>query len=672
MPYNVSRMIRCLFAILMPLCPFLAHAGDPIFKVQLLLGETSFPTSMGWFSPPTSRLMSITNQSGTPMPMTYVMPDPYTADFSHSTCGNTLQAGESCQLAVRFNPAKVGRFMGAIKVCGQNNLWCSNDPIGFDVTVVPNTIISTQCGTIQSRPFAVLDCEGSFQYAQNFYSLIARTLNTTLSTTAQHFNYFQHTPSPNETTTNCLTAKQTGITLDPNITGGGASLCTLMGYATSNSGSQGAVSKLFPPYLTQLLGTSYPITDSTEVLDNLAQLLTQFDTPAMDSLVRDVGYTGYVDFLNTYYLQQSTVPYSDCGVPPHAACPSIYYLPYQKEATLLTTWPPAGNDYWGASGGGGSGAGYQIEAFMPHSTTHFTLFSGGGGGGGGNTTPEGLHTPVIDLINTGSGGGGGSQFANCYTNNAQDSLNGLGLGAGTGSGLSTPEGHDVTFQPPPPVDYSYLPPNTTPLMPHSIILNQYGTNLTYLFHTLIPQLYNAGYTITITGGGGGGAGLEFLNNEGSEYLPQPVSIGYGFNFCYVFNKNKIYTDSDCISSPNAGSSGLALDSIIYQNLGNFFNQGMSLAVEHFKGYTDYVQICTFQHAYVICELTNLLYANHYTSADIPTWLINPHCNDTQQEVITHAALVDALLQADQANTPDCTTAIQNFYQTQASACTLPT
>jgi hypothetical protein len=667
----MSPMIRLFFSIIFSLYPLCAQS-DPIFKIQLLLGETSFPTTMGLYSPPTSRFMSITNQSGSPMPIISFLPEHYTADVTNSTCGNLLNSGDTCQLAIRFNPDTPGHFTGKIKICGHNNLWCSTDPIGFDITVASNTIVSTNCNNIQSRPYAALNCSGSYQYALNFYQLIARTLNTTLASAEQHFNYYQHTPNANETTINCIDAKQNGVNLDSRITGGGTQLCTLIGYASSNSAETGqaSLSKLFPPYLTKLLGTSYPITDNTLVLDNLSQLLSQFGTMNMDTSVKDLGYTGYVNFLNTYYLQQDTRSYDSCGVNSQAPCLSMYYLPYQKNIDLIDTWPPVGNNYWGISGGGGSGAGYQIEAFMPGSTTHYTLFTGGGGGGGGNTTPESINTPPIALLNIGSGGGGGSQFANCYARNGVN-LNGLGLGAGIGSGLSTFEGTPVTFALPPPVAYSYYPPATSPLMGVSDILTEYVNNLTYLYQTLIPMLYDTGYTITITGGGGGGAGLEFLDARGTEFSPQPVSIGYGFNFCYVFNKNKTYTNSDCISSSNAGPRGNLLESIIYQNLGNFYNQGMALAVKKYNGYSDYTHLCTFQHAYVICELTNLLYANHFTSADIPTWLINPHCTDTQQTLVTQALLIDGLAQTDPTNHLNCTTAMQNFYQAKTAPCTLP-
>ena len=321
------------------------------------------------------------------------------------------------------------------------------------------------------------------------------------------------------------------------------------------------------------------------------------------------------------------------------------------------------------SGGGGGGAGYQIEAFKPGSPTHYTLFSGGGGGGGGETTPEGV-TPHINLINTGSGGGGGSQFASCYVTN-EGNLNGLGLGSGSGAGLSAVEGHNISYQAPPATDYSFYPPTIHPSWNHDVTLASYGTNLDYLFNTLIPQLYNDGYTIAITGGGGGGAGFEFLNSNGEEYQPHPVSIGYGFNFCYVFNKAQQHASTDCISSPNAGSTrATLLDNLIYKNIGTFFNQGMSLAVSTCTGgYSNYKCTCSFQHAYVICELTDLLIANGFTSSDIPTWLVNPHCNDTADMLISHAGLIAALPLHSASS--QCVTSIQNFYQAQKSTGCVP-
>lgn len=645
------------------------HAGAALFSIQLALGEPSFPSEMGWYDSPVTRFVSVTNQTGVTMPVTYILPPQYHVNSEQSTCGSTLAQGASCQLAVVFNPDRLGRFAGQLKVCGHNGLWCSVDPVGFNTTVKNNDIVSKQCSTIQSRPFAAQDCSGSYVYANNLYSFMSRVLNVSESTADQHFQYFQHTPSTNETTTPCLQAHQVGVGLDPLIEGGGAPLCDLMGYATSNSGANASISKLFPPYLTMLLGTAYPIESNTTVLQRLPELMATFALPVMDPSVQHLGYNGYVDFLNSYYLQQTVTPYADCGT--SAVCPALYYLPYATNSTqLLQTWPPAGINYWGMSGGGGSGAGYQIEAFKPKSATHYVLFSGGGGGGGGNTTPENTPPSVINLISTGSGGGGGSQFANCFVTN-EGNFNGLGLGAGTGSGLNVIEGHDVSYQAPPATDYSFYPPNTHPSWDHNTTLTSYGNNLYYLFHTLIPQLYNSGYTIAVTGGGGGGAGLEFLNSAGAEYQPHPVSIGYGFNFCFVFNKAQQHTATDCISSPNAGSPrAITLDNLIYKNIGNFFTQGMTLAVSTCAGgYSNYQCTCSFQHAYVICKLTELLVANGFSSADIPTWLVNPHCNESSSTLVSHASLIEQL--SSHTAPSNCVKSIQNFYQQQTSTACVP-
>ena len=103
-----------LFALLS--LPLPSQAGEPLFKIQLLLGETSFPPSMGWYSAPTSRFVSITNQSGSSMQMSCQLPRQYSVDDTHSTCGQVLNSLETCLLAVMFNPSEVGRFSGSVKI----------------------------------------------------------------------------------------------------------------------------------------------------------------------------------------------------------------------------------------------------------------------------------------------------------------------------------------------------------------------------------------------------------------------------------------------------------------------------------------------------------------------------------------------------------------------------
>ncbi|MCX7116059.1 MAG: hypothetical protein NTW08_09170 [Gammaproteobacteria bacterium] len=651
----------------------------PIFDIAFLLGATNFPTNIGLNDPPVERVLTILNQGSSMGGMLYNLPDTYVVDQSNTTCGATLNQSSSCQLALYFTPSQIGFFPAKLNVCGGGGLWCSNAPTPFEVSVTQNAIVSTDCSAIAGRPFSTLDCQGSYTYANNFKALIEQVLKPA-AITKSTFNYFQHIPSENETTTPCLQAKQSGVSLDPHIQGGGIPLCGLMGLSTSNASvtDDPTVSKLFPPYLNFLLATAYPITASTVPLSELSALLTGFDTSAMDPAVRYLGYTGHVDFLSSYYLEQLSKTYSDCGT--SETCPSIYYLPYLTSSPhALENWPPT-TTYYGSSGGGGSGAGYQIEAFKPGSATHYTLFSGGGGGGGGNTTPEPIpgSASLVNMINVGSGGGGGSQFSDCYYGIDSTNLNGLGLGAGTGAGVSTREHTNVSYAAPPAVDYSFYPPISHPTWTNGMVLSQYGSNLTYLFHAVIPTLYNEGYTITVSGGGGGGTGLEFLNPQGQEYQPHPVSISYGFNFCYAFNKNNQYVSTDCISSSatttSTGATGTDLDTLIYQNVGTFYNQGMTLAVlpQNCNGYTNFNCTCTFQHAYVICQLNNLLLANHYTTAEIPTWLINPHCNDSEEQLATIGQVIDQYNLSANGYTENCSKAVESFFESKTqTTCAVP-
>lgn len=660
-------MFKKITWIILACIPTLINAAMPLFKIEHTLGSPEFPSTVGWFSSPVTSFLTITNQSGATMPVTYSIPLPYQVDMTRSTCSATLSQGASCVIAVVFNPSRLGVSSGKLQVSAHGGLWRSVDPIGLNTTVVNNDIISTECSAIKSRPFAALDCASSYTYAQNFNSFMSKLLDIQIPNNNLRFSYFQQTPSPNETIIPCLQAKQTGVSLDPLIQGGGTSLCDLMGYATSNSSSNDATSKQYPPYLNSLLGTAYPIEQNTIPLAKTDELLATFGQPAMEPTIQNLGYKGYINFLTSYLLEQESKHYSTCGIA--ESCPSIYYLPYQSTETNLIAWPPQ-TDYYGMSGGGGSGCGFQIQAFKPGSTTHYTLFSAGGGGGAGNTTPEGS-SPSIFLLNTGSGGGGGSQFSTCYVSPTQGNLNGLGLGSGLGSGLSAEENHLIIYQAPPPADYSYYAPSTHPTWSNSEILAAYGSNLTELFHTLIPDLYNQGYTIALTGGCGGGTGLEFLNPNGSEYQPQPVSIGYGSNFCSVFNKAQNYSPTDCISTANVSDAkALFLERLIYKNLGPFFNEGMNLAVKACPGgYNDFQCTCTFQNAYVICKLSELLLINHFTSADIPTWLVNPHCTNTQDTLIQAGSLID---QRALSSTPaNCAKAIENFYMAKKSTACVP-
>lgn len=613
-------------------------AADEIFTIRASDSNPSFPLQIGLYDAPAEFVYTIINNSDMDIPdMHYSLPNYFSIDNANSNCGAILNRRSECKLAFRFIPNNKGHFSKELTVCGGGNLWCSKIPSPLAVNVSQNYIVSTNCSEIQPRPFADLTCNSSWQYAENFRLFMSKVLNA--DPTHREFNYYQHKLSADETETPCLEARQKGVGLDKNILGGGDELCTLMGYADTNASPTTSASpqtKQFPPYANFLLGTEYPVTSSTTPLGILGTLLQDFNTPDMDSMVQNIGLTGFVNFLTNYLQSQVSKTYQNCGST--EVCPTISYLPYKIDDALnvLQSWPIPNVNFWGISGGGGSGAGFQILAFMPGSDNHYTLYSGGGGGGGGNTNPE-ISNGLNYLINVGSGGGGGNQFANCYINNNQH-LDGLGLGAGTGSGQSILEGTNFPFQTPPAVEYSFLAPTNYPSWDHSTIRSQYGSNLQNLFNTHIPALYAQGYTIQISGGGGGGSGLEFLDPSQAEFVPHAVSIGHGFNFCMAFNINNDYRDTDCIPSPTITPETTTINHLIYKNIGPLFRQCMEEAIlaKNCNGYQHSVCTCNFQHSCVVAKLGSILVKSHFSLSDIPNWLNSPHCNHNQSALALQA------------------------------------
>jgi hypothetical protein len=663
----IMRFKQYLLFSFLALSTIFSYA-EAIFDIQLASGSVGFPTNISLFAAPAEYSFIITNNSSFDIPnMEYFIPSYFVEDTVKTTCSSTINKNSSCKVALIFRPTQNGLFSDEFKVCGANGNWCSKYSSALQVVVGQDYIVSTNCNDIVSRPFGSLTCNGSKQFSDNFSLFMTRVLSA--EATHSEFNYYQHLPSVNETTINCVDARQENVGLDPNILGGGVPLCKLMGYADSSASptdtsADRELAKLFPPYLTFLLGTPYPITSSTTPLSELATLLQDFNTSAMDQMVQNVGYTGFVNFIDDYFEQQMLKAYSTCGST--NTCPSIAYIPYKMTdgETILQSWPLTNINYWGSSGGGGSGAGYQIYATLPGGSTHYTLQTGGGGGGGGSTTPE-ISGLITYLLNTGSGGGGGSQFGDCYIRD-NVRLTGLGLGAGTGSGLSTAMDTNVTFQNPPAVGYSYLAPAQFPSWSDNTIITNYGSNLTYLFQTQIIDLFNAGYTIVMSCGGGGGSGLEFLDEDYNEFTPHAVSIGHGFNCCYAFNKDGLYSPSDCIPSTTVNGASLTVNEIIYNNIGSLFYQGMKLAIlpENCDGYQNSVCTCNFQHAYVIAELGRILVLSGYSVADIPTWLSNPHCNHGQSALLSQAKLMDK--DSHKKGKNSYSKILKRFYKSKAS------
>ena len=124
------------------------------------------------------------------------------------------------------------------------------------------------------------------------------------------------------------------------------------------------------------------------------------DDGSFQKAVDSIGYTSFAEFIG--------------GLCPGAcdasgACKSTcdqVYLPEgiasaagRDKMTLeqLAAAEAAGLQFWGMSGGGGSGAGFEIMCGPDE-----TIITGGGGGGGGATSPE-----EATAVQAGGGGGGG-------------------------------------------------------------------------------------------------------------------------------------------------------------------------------------------------------------------------------------------------------------------------
>ena len=253
----------------------------PIFSFAIADTSAPFNQIMNVGDASQSVTLKITNTSAQTLPeMTYTPPAPFTVITAgiSDACGSQLGAGQSCNLGINFDPSKIGHYGGQVKVCAGGGIWCSRDPVPFNITVSQTDIAISSCSNVLQRPYASLDCNGVFNYSDNFRQFLAAVVGQ--AATKSEFTYFQHTLSVDETSTPCLSAIQKFAVLDPEIKGGGAPLCNLLAYASATASDNTATkTKLYPPYMTNLLGTTFPVTTP---LNNLG-FLNQFGIPPFDT-----------------------------------------------------------------------------------------------------------------------------------------------------------------------------------------------------------------------------------------------------------------------------------------------------------------------------------------------------------------------------------------------------
>lgn len=214
--------------------------------------------------------------------------------------------------------------------------------------------------------------------------------------------------------------------------------------------------------------------------------------------------------------------------------PNTPYRIYTTNKSNQPIIPKTG--FYGMSGGGGSGSGFEVKIAYNHAcylenkaslqklglnnknctaqprkgNCSITAFSGGFGGGGGMTTSR---TSSPSTIYIDGGGGGGAQFNLGISNSIMQSAS---IGAGS----------------------NYNPSTLT--IPTQLSINNMDAYLTTLDNFsnnksryLLKKFTQSGPCINhieIQGGGGMGAGFEVIGPNSEEYTPHPYSSSGGFQF----------------------------------------------------------------------------------------------------------------------------------------------
>ncbi len=341
-------------------------------------------------------------------------------------------------------------------------------------------------------------CEGAQRFADGVNEIAKKIIPGAFSTSGSKFTFYEQAPDKPtyeaQTPNPCKSAFKPsfGTLKNPaDLTGGGTPLCNMLMFVESAQGQ-------LPFDYTSSGNHKQPITYFNSLIDsNSVNNFFGHQVGPFAAVVKKLGSSAVS-------IMTETLP-SKTG--------AIYYPepPYTINKTNKT--------YHGISGGGGSGAGFEIfviyknKSCIPANATptqknklKVAVFTGGFGGGGGITSPE-----IDAKLSAGAGGGGGLQF-----------YNGLGLGAGASHASKE-------------VGYSYnAGEDLSTISKHDrSILNQY-------LHLLEPARMAAVFKlnkkcvdyITIEGGGGMGSGFELLNKNAEEYATHAYSSEGGFQFTY--------------------------------------------------------------------------------------------------------------------------------------------
>lgn len=444
----------------------------------------------------------------------------------------------------------------------------------------------SDCEQILDYPYARnLFCPAAFRAVEEMAEVVAAQIGAT-APARQVFYYFQTLADPErppdnqaQTTVPCLETRAPFTQRARVVIGGGTPVCHLAAFATSPGpvGSEGASDpsnpvpttlRGYPDYFQRLFAPMPPFP------------LAKFRAGSVfDPLVASLGEAGRAGFLA-----------DDPKFSPTRL--------YDPRRWLLD------RGYQGISGGGGGGWGGEIGVVGPTGERVHLLAFGGGGGGGmtSKRTPEGSLATASTRV--GAGGGGGMQLAEGYVSQGK-SYNGLGLGAGFGSGESSVQ---YTYN-------DYAGSGRPPKPPHRFdprIVADYRMQVKRL-HTQLRERYESGTTVVLTGGGGMGAGFAYLRLNGQEYEPHALSTQAGFLFDLEFQRPGG-------NGPHGGVD--PNDETVYEHLGDDFRIANQRAYKACgSDYGNFACMCPKQHAIVLCLVGKQL----GDPSKIPSWLQQPHC-----------------------------------------------
>lgn len=213
------------------------------------------------------------------------------------------------------------------------------------------------------------------------------------------------------------------------------------------------------------------------------------------------------------------------------------------------------------------------------------------------------------IFYVGGGGGGGMQFGDGALCDGQP-INGLGLGAGTGTQYT----NSLPFANP-AVQYSYstggLNGQTVNTYTQSTI-DQYNS----MFTQLNAYLQSHATAIVLTGGGGMGGGMEYLKDAAGdeELTPHAISTQSGFSFTYTFTTTGF---SSIKNTPPLTDDPLTN---FLQNSGQVYADASNYAIEPTvcpKGYNDYTCVCQ-QSAIYVANIAITKYG--VPAATLPPWV----------------------------------------------------